>query len=930
MGDAMSLMAPGRCPYRPRASGGFGGVTLSWKNGTEIPSSVRVLRNGTQIAASAPANPPSFLDTTAPLGVNNYELQFTMPGNPAPPLTLSHNSGITGLPASQRINGLNLSWRNNLAYSGIKVKRNGVVIAASLPASTSSYVDFSPLAGAVTYTVEPTDAGSTPVEVQVTVSAAPPGTALIYEPFDMTSGATLNGNNGGFGLDSQWVAGSTVEVASGSLTFGTLPTYGNRIIRTSSSGSCAIDIGTTLREAGLMDHGAELWFSFLCPNPNSTSASPTLVLGNEVLSNSTTVANSGSAIGVRLYEGKTVQGMIYKGGGTAATSSTQTTLAASEMALVVGHITWGANPDSPDTIEIYTPGTNLVLDTPQSTSAVVDQSTFHMLSMWGSGTAPTMDEIRFGATYDDVIGQGTNTSADLTPPTPATMSFSSPPATVFDSSVTMTATTATDANGVQYYFACTGGGGHDSGWQNSPVYTDTGLSASTLYSYTVQARDKSINRNPNTASSAASATTASPDTNPPPTPGFATPPAPLSSTEITMTASTVADPEGGPVEYRFNNTTRGTNSGWQAGTTFTDSALTPSTTYFYTVQARDKAAVPNETSPSSPQSAITNGASNGTWGFDADGDWGDSSKWAGNVVATGIGATATFPNIYSATRSINVDAPITIGNLTYGDTDTQLNINGSTGLTFDVTSGSPTITVTSNRLYMNCPILGSDGLAKSGNGYMILTNSSTDYSGFTYANAGILDLGNLNMDGIGGGSGRNVSVSSGAAIRRDTLDNAFLNRLVETNDEITVMSANTGNNLDFSSSTGANLPNAFFGNWSSNGGKTTYTGTITPASDSYRLGGTGSNGLLGISGTNKLTGTRGLIVGGSGIRVNLAGAQNFTGDTTIRTGARLPWVTIWPSKTALSTLGLPAATFRSRQEPTAAGSPARPRHPAPP
>ena len=104
---------------------------------------------------------------------------------------------------------------------------------------------------------------------------------------------------------------------------------------------------------------------------------------------------------------------------------------------------------SPDTIEIYTPGTNLALDTPQSTSAVVDQSTFRRLSMWGSGTAPTMDEIRFGATYEDVIGQGTNTSADLTPPTPATMSFASPPATISDHRITMTATTATDANGVR-------------------------------------------------------------------------------------------------------------------------------------------------------------------------------------------------------------------------------------------------------------------------------------------------------------------------------------------------------------------------------------------------------------------------------------------------------------------------------------------------
>ena len=36
-----------------------------------------------------------------------------------------------------------------------------------------------------------------------------------------------------------------------------------------------------------------------------------------------------------------------------------------------------------------------------------------------------------------------------------------------------------------------------------------------------------------------------------------------------------------------------------------DSGLTPSTTYSYTVQARDQASVPNETAPSSPLSATT-------------------------------------------------------------------------------------------------------------------------------------------------------------------------------------------------------------------------------------------------------------------------------------------------------------------------------------
>jgi uncharacterized repeat protein (TIGR02543 family) len=184
---------------------------------------------------------------------------------------------------------------------------------------------------------------------------------------------------------------------------------------------------------------------------------------------------------------------------------------------------------------------------------------------------------------------------------------------------------------------------------------------------------------------------------------------------------------------------------------------------------------------------------------------------------------------------------------------------------------------------------GTAGIIKTGSGQLILSANNT-YNGTTAVNAGMVDFAGISLAGFGGGSGRNISVAEGVSVRRNTLDNAFLNRLVETDVEFTVMSATTANNLDFSSSTGANIPNAFLGNWTSNGAKMEYSGTLTPASDNYRLGGRGSSGLLAIVGTNKLTGTRGLIVGGTGatgIRVMLAGANDFSGDTVINAGAKL-------------------------------------------
>jgi hypothetical protein len=99
--------------------------------------------------------------------------------------------------------------------------------------------------------------------------------------------------------------------------------------------------------------------------------------------------------------------------------------------------------------------------------------------------------------------------SDTTPPTPDPMTWASPPAPVDPSTIGMTATTATDPSGVEYYFECTSGGCSDSGWQDSPTYVDTGLSPLTLYTYRVKARDKSAAQNETGWSAEASATTPS-------------------------------------------------------------------------------------------------------------------------------------------------------------------------------------------------------------------------------------------------------------------------------------------------------------------------------------------------------------------------------------------------------------------------------------
>ncbi|UCF42461.1 MAG: lamin tail domain-containing protein [Planctomycetota bacterium] len=101
---------------------------------------------------------------------------------------------------------------------------------------------------------------------------------------------------------------------------------------------------------------------------------------------------------------------------------------------------------------------------------------------------------------------------DTNAPTPDPLTWSSVPSAITHSSITMTATTATDLAGVEYYFDETSGnpGATNSGWQPSPDYIDGGLSPETQYTYRVKARDLSPNHNETSWSSSESETTLEP------------------------------------------------------------------------------------------------------------------------------------------------------------------------------------------------------------------------------------------------------------------------------------------------------------------------------------------------------------------------------------------------------------------------------------
>lgn len=183
------------------------------------------------------------------------------------------------------------------------------------------------------------------------------------------------------------------------------------------------------------------------------------------------------------------------------------------------------------------------------------------------------------------------------PPTPNPMAWQTEPNATSTSTITMTAATATstDGSGVEYYFECTAGGGHNSGWQNEPYYTDVGLAANTTYTYRVKARNKA-NLIETAYSEPRSATTFPEDTTPPnPNPStWETEPYVIPPASIRMVATTASDDNG--VEYYFECTSNPAySSDWQDSSEYKTPILPTGFYYSFVTRSRDKSPNRNTT-----------------------------------------------------------------------------------------------------------------------------------------------------------------------------------------------------------------------------------------------------------------------------------------------------------------------------------------------
>jgi fibronectin-binding autotransporter adhesin len=137
-----------------------------------------------------------------------------------------------------------------------------------------------------------------------------------------------------------------------------------------------------------------------------------------------------------------------------------------------------------------------------------------------------------------------------------------------------------------------------------------------------------------------------------------------------------------------------------------------------------------------------------TWTATSGGSWANAGNWFGSLIATNTGVTADFSTLtMTANQTVTLDGARTIGNLWFDDRSSTkyawaLNTGSGGPLTLAVGSGSP---IVSNNVQttIGAAIAGTQGLTKTGNGMLALTNYNT-YSGGTTVSAGTLAVANSN------------------------------------------------------------------------------------------------------------------------------------------------------------------------------------------
>jgi autotransporter-associated beta strand protein len=305
--------------------------------------------------------------------------------------------------------------------------------------------------------------------------------------------------------------------------------------------------------------------------------------------------------------------------------------------------------------------------------------------------------------------------------------------------------------------------------------------------------------------------------------------------------------------------------------------------------------------------SVTTLTTSGTWISDANGTWGDPSRWSGNNVATGAGNTADFSTInITGNRIVILNTLRSIGTLKFGDTSgsqiwTMVSAGGSV-LTLDTGSATQPSFVVTNVATLALQLAGTNGFVKSGPGTVILAGNNS-ISGALNLDRGVDGDNNDGITRIAhpGAVGnvtslniRNTSVSTagGATLQLDgSAGNIVIEQPVSVtcrNNSTTPTIQNLSGTNTFTGFVGLNAGGNMFNIQSDAGllvfaGTNQYVGSLT-AGRSYAFFGAGDHFMSGPILNSANGAPISLIKSGAGT-LTLGGTNTYGSTTTINGGS---------------------------------------------
>ena len=98
---------------------------------------------------------------------------------------------------------------------------------------------------------------------------------------------------------------------------------------------------------------------------------------------------------------------------------------------------------------------------------------------------------------------------------------------------------------------------------------------------------------------------------------------------------------------------------------------------------------------------------NNTWNVDASANWSSSASWTGGSVPNGSAIPANFGSVITASRTVNLDIPVTLGSMNFANTNqyTVLDTTGTNNITLANGAGNASINVTAGSHVVNAGLI---------------------------------------------------------------------------------------------------------------------------------------------------------------------------------------------------------------------------------